>query len=161
MLRKLIAKINKTVSERRAAPRHNFHIPIRIWFESIHKTENPHSTNNNHTAWGETRDLSLSGIGFFVPSIRIQENYLVGESRPLNVELDLPGGKLQMQVIGRRYEQTGEHLSISRYLIGASISQISPENFEVYKQFLLGDKKASVKAPTFELEVDKGQAVKS
>jgi len=154
MLRKLIAKINQTVSERRAAQRHNFQIPIRIWFESIHKTENPHS--NNHTAWGETKDLSLSGVGFFVPSIRIQENYLVGESRPLNVELDLPCGKLQMKVIGRRYEQTGEYLSISRYLIGASISEISPENFEIYKQFLLEGKKSAVKAGALELEIDKG-----
>lgn len=156
MLRKLIAKINQTVSERRAAQRHNFHIPIRIWFESIHKTENPHATNNNHTVWGETKDLSLSGVGFYVPSIRIQENYLVGESRPLNVELDLPGGKLEMKVIGRRYEQTGEHLSVSRYLIGANISEISPENFEVYKQFLLDGKKSSVKAGALELEIDKG-----
>lgn len=157
MLRKLIAKINKTVSERRAAPRHSYQIPIKIWFDSIHKTENPHSTNGGSlTAWGETKDLSLSGIGFFVPSIRIQENYLVGGSRPLNVELDLPDGKLQMQVIGRRYEQSGEHLSASRYLIGASISEISPENFEIYKQFLLSGKKSSVKVGSFELEVDKG-----
>ncbi|MDQ6787292.1 MAG: PilZ domain-containing protein [Acidobacteriota bacterium] len=155
MLRKLIAKINKTVAERRAAPRHSFKIPIKIWFESIHKTENPNATNGSLTAWGETRDLSLSGIGFYVPSIRIQENYLVGESRPLNVELDLPGGKLQMQVIGRRYEQSGEHLSASRYLIGASISEISPENFEIYKQFLLSGKMSAVKAGSFELKIEK------
>lgn len=156
MLRKFITKLNKAVSERRAAPRHSFKIPIKIWFESIHKTENPHA--NSHTAWGETKDLSLTGIGFYVPSIRIQENYLVGENRPLNVELDLPGGKLQMQLIGRRYEQTGEQLSVSKYLIGASISQISPENLEIYKQFLLSDKKSTVKlkATTLELEVDKG-----
>jgi PilZ domain len=156
MLRKLIAQLNKSVSERRAAPRLGFRVPIRIWFESIHKTENPNSTNGSLVAWGETKDLSLSGIGFFVPLIRIQENYLVGENRPLNVELDLPGGKLQMQVIGRRYEQTGEHLSVSRYLIGASISQVSPENFEIYKQFLLSGKKTTVKARSLELEVDKG-----
>lgn len=141
MIRQLIARIKRNLADRRVAPRLAFQFPVKISLESIHKTENPHSKDEILTLWGETKDLSLSGIGFFVPSIRIREVYLVGGSRPLNLELDLPGGKLQIQVIGRRYEQTGELASKYRYLIGASISVISPEDFEIYKQFLHGDEK--------------------
>jgi hypothetical protein len=62
---------------------------------------------------------------------------LVGENSTLNVEIDLPDGKLKMQVSGQRYEQIGEHLSVSRYLIGASISKMSEESCDAYKYFLL------------------------
>ncbi len=41
-----------------------------------------------------------------------------------------------MQVVGQRYEQIGEHLSVARYLIGASISEMSEENRTIYEHFL-------------------------
>ena len=43
---------------------------------------------------GETVDLSRTGIGFVVPSIRAKEKYLVGQERHVNVEIDLPTGKV-------------------------------------------------------------------
>jgi hypothetical protein len=46
-----------------------------------------------------------------------------------------------MKAVGRRYEQVGEHVSTARYLIGASIEEISDENREAYNAFLrYGDK---------------------
>jgi hypothetical protein len=89
------------------------------------------------TVLGETRDLSNSGIGFIVSSIRIKENYLVGEERLLNAEIDFPTGKVRMRIIGQRYEQVGQHVSTARYLIGAKIVEISDEDREVYEHFLL------------------------
>lgn len=85
---------------------------------------------------GETRDLSRSGIAFIVPAIRIQENYLVGEGKTLNAELDLPGGKVQMQVVGMRYEQVGQHISSARFLVGAKIVKATDEVREAYEYFL-------------------------
>jgi hypothetical protein len=86
---------------------------------------------------GETKDLSVSGIAFVVSSIRIKENYLVGDGRVLNAEIDLPGGKISMKIVGQRYEPVeNEHLSASKYLVGASISEMTDENREVYEYFL-------------------------
>ena len=93
------------MSERIVPARYSFQVPIKIWFEPEYKTGKLQMPAENLFVWGETHDLSRSGIAFVVPSIRIKENYLVGAgTRPLNAELDLPNGRAQMQLSGRRYE---------------------------------------------------------
>lgn len=154
MIRKLIAVFSKSVSERRAAPRYDFEAPVKIWIEAsgggTGKLKMPVAESLFIT--GVTKDFSRSGIAFIVPSIRIRERYLVGESCALSVEINLPDGKLQMQVIGLRYEQIGEHLSVSRYLIGASIDRMSEENRESYEYFLRHGRKGKLKTVSLAVE---------
>lgn len=146
------------MSERVVPARYKFEVPIKVWFEpdeTTGKLKMPPATAENLFVWGETQDLSRSGIAFLVPSIRIKENYLVGGNRFLVAELDLPNGKTRMRVVGKRYEQVGEHLSVSRYLIGARIEHITPENMEIYDYFLKHGKRANANG-NFALRVDKG-----
>ncbi len=103
---------------------------------------------------GETKDLSKTGIAFIVSSIRLREYYLVGEQRTLNAELDLPNGKITMQIIGQRYEQVGLHLSETKFLIGATITKISEDARDAYEYFLSHGKKRGKE--TFALGIDKG-----
>lgn len=103
---------------------------------------------------GETKDLSKTGIAFIVSSIRLREYYLVGEQRTLNAELDLPNGKITMQIIGQRYEQVGLHLSETKFLIGATITKISEDARDAYEHFLSHGKKRGKE--TFALGIDKG-----
>ena len=146
MIRKLIQRFNRSMSERISPMRLKYEFPIKIWFEpdeAICKTARLKTpAEENLFIWGETQDLSRSGIAFLVPSIRIRENYLVGANRLLVAELDLPNGRAQMRLLGKRYEQIGEHLSVARYLIGASIERITPENLEIYDYFLKHGKPA-------------------
>ena len=152
MIRKFFAKFNKSLTERVVASRKKLHVPIKVWLEPDRSTGRLKLPSEKISIAGETTDLSTSGIGFIVSSIRIKENYLVGEGRTLNVELDLPEGKIQMQVVGQRYEQVGQHISTARFLIGASIARISDENREAYEHFLrYGDKR---KKGTLALGVD-------
>ena len=154
MIRKLVSKFSKSITERVVSPRKSYEIAIKIWFEPDTNTGRLKLPAENFVITGETRDLSRSGIGFIVSAIRIQENYLVGEGRTLNAELDLPEGKIQMQIVGSRYEQVGQHLSTARYLIGAKITKMSSENREIYEHFLRhGDKR---KKGSMALEIDKG-----
>ena len=76
-----------------------------------------------------------------VSSIRLQENYLVGENRILNAELDLPNGKISMKIVGKRYEQLDEPTSYGKFLIGAKIFHISNEDKEFYETFLINGNK--------------------
>jgi hypothetical protein len=154
MIRKLISKFNKSVTERVVAPRKKYEVPIKIWFEPDRATGRLKIPIENLVITGETKDLSKTGIGFIVPAIRIQENYLVGGGRTLNVELDLPSGKLQMQIVGMRYEEVGEHISTARFLVGARITQIAEEDREAYEYFLRHGNKR--KKGSFALGVDKG-----
>lgn len=136
MLRKLIAKFNRSMAERVVSVRYKRAVPIKLSFVPNGNTGKLDAPPKYVFITGETADLSNSGIAFFVSSIRIKENYLVGEGRALNAELDLPNGKVSMKIVGQRYEPVGEHVSTARYLVGASIEEISDENREAYNDFL-------------------------
>lgn len=141
MIRKLISKLNRSFNERIVSVRKDFHVPIKIWVEPDRQTGKLQLPVDNVSIMGETKDLSTSGIAFIVSSIRIKETYLVGEGRTLNAELDLPTGKVKMQIIGKRHEQVGQHISTSRFLVGAEITRISEADREIYEDFLLYGKK--------------------
>lgn len=141
MIRKLISKFNKSLARRVVSARHNYEVPIKIWIEPDRNTGRLQMSVENLSISGETNDLSETGIAFIVSSVRIRETYLVGEGRVLNAELDLPDGKVKMQIVGQRYEQVGQHISTAKFLIGAKIVKISAEDREIYAHFLQYGKK--------------------
>jgi len=136
MIRKLIAKFNRSMAKRVVSIRHKREVPIKLSFAPNKSTGRLDAPPIYVYITGETTDLSSSGIAFVVASIRVKESYLVGENRVLNAELDLPNGKVSMKIIGRRYEQVGEHISTARYLVGASIKEMTDEHRETYNVFL-------------------------
>lgn len=141
------------MAERSVSIRYRRAVAIKLSFEPNRNTDRLDAAPKIIYLMGETTDLSYSGIAFVVPSIRIKENYLVGEGRILNAELDLPNGKILMKVVGERYEPVGEHISTARYLVGASIKEITEANREAYDDFLrLGDKNG--RAGSLEFGVD-------
>lgn len=109
---------------------------MRVWFEP--EINSPHNQEiaKNMAMPGETVDLSRTGIAFLVSSIRDKERYLVGQERKLNVEIDLPSGKVTMQVVGRRYEKVGVHLSMEKFLVGAQIVRLESESNAAFDHFL-------------------------
>ena len=109
---------------------------MRVWFEP--EINSPHNQEiaKNMAMPGETVDLSRTGIAFLVSSIRDKERYLVGQERKLNVEIDLPSGKVTMQVVGRRYEKVGVHLSMEKFLVGAHIVRLESESNAAFDHFL-------------------------
>src|SRR5688572_17319940 len=119
MIRKLVSRFNKSVTKQIVAARREFHIPIKISITPDHTTGRLNMPVTEYSIRGETQDLSKTGIGFIVPAIRIKEYYLVGQDRPLNVEVDLPNGKIKLQMLGVRYEQINIHSSVSEFLVGA------------------------------------------
>lgn len=154
MIRKLFARFNSSLSERIVPHRFPFAVPVKLSFDSENVTGRLRLPTTNLFIAGETKDLSQNGIAVIVSSIRLKENYLVGEDRVLNAELDLPNGKIQMKIVGQRYEQIGEQLPASKYLIGAKITHISEEDKEVYEHFLKNGKKM-MQSKVLRLETDK------
>lgn len=136
MIREFFARFNKTVVKQVVSSRYPFEVPIKLTFERDNKIGGLKTPPVSLCISGETKDLSQSGISFTVSAIRLQENYLVGEDRVLNAELDLPNGKVSMKIVGRRYEQLGETNSAGKFLIGAKIEQMPPEHQEFYENFL-------------------------
>ncbi|MEJ7861770.1 MAG: hypothetical protein WKF90_09055 [Pyrinomonadaceae bacterium] len=136
-LRKLISKFDKSITERNIAQRHKYEVPITVSFEPVRKTRGLNLPIQKPLIRGETKDLSKTGIAFIVSSIRFNEDYLVGDGRCLDVELKLPNGKVEMQIVGQRYEQFGDkYNSAIKFLIGAKIVQMSEADKELYEEFL-------------------------
>ncbi len=141
MLRELVSRFSSTIAERRASVRRKYSVPVKVCFapeKSLVK-----GGCDEAFLSGETSDVSETGIGFVVSSIRIKEKYLVGQDRVLNVELDLSGRKVRMQVRGVRYERVGIHLSTERYLVGAAIVGVNEDDQEAYEHFLRNGHKAA------------------
>lgn len=155
MIREIVSKLHSLLAERSHATRRKFEAPIKIWFDLKPGVFHANSTAKGAFMTGETIDMSGTGIGFVVSAIRIKENYLVGQDRELNLELDLPGGKVLMKVIGRRYEKVGVHISTEKYAIGAEIVEMRKEDRAAYDHFLLHSRNLKkVAAGSLELEVD-------
>ncbi len=153
MIRKWASKFRKSVSKRVVSRRREYHLPIEISFEPDRNTGSLQRPINKLSVRGETCDLSETGIGFVVSSIRLREYYLVGEGRVLTAELKLPNGRIKMQIVGQRYEQVGQHASNTKYLVGAKIVQISEGDKDIYSSFLEKNKQ---KTGMLELGIDEG-----
>jgi len=136
MLRELINKLSRSVSEQMVPPRRPYAAPLKVWFDPDVPTERAMDAARSACILGETVDMSRNGIGFNVPFIRVKEKYLVNQHRVLNVEIDLPTGRVSMRVVGRRYEKVGMHSSVERFVVGASIESISTTDKEIYESFL-------------------------
>lgn len=154
MIRKLVSRLNRSVTKQIVAQRKELHLPIKISIAPDRMTGRLNGTSPEpFSIRGETKDLSKTGIAFVVSAIRIKEYYLVGENRTLTAEIDLPDGtKVKMNVIGQRYEQINIHDSVSEYLIGTKISQMNETDREVYEDFLKNGAKS--KAGILQLKTD-------
>jgi PilZ domain-containing protein len=143
MLRELVSRFSSTIAERRASVRKKLSVPVKVCFSP--EKGGLRSSCDDLFLSGETADISATGIGFEVSSIRIKEKYLVGQDRLLNVELDFAGTKVRMQVRGCRYEKVGIHLSTEKYLVGAVIVNVTDEDKSVYEHILANGYKSSGK----------------
>ena len=73
---------------------------------------------------GFTRDISESGLGLIVPSIRVGDRYLIDKDCKLRVVLlDLPTGEIEIYATPVRYQPLQE--SEEGHLIGVEIVSIS------------------------------------
>lgn len=155
MLRELASRFSVSWIQRRASVRKNFQVPVKVCFAP---EKNPHNITTSCEELflsGETVDLSESGIAFVVSTIRIKERYLVGQERILHVEMDVAGKKIQMRVLGKRYERVGIHASTEQYLVGAAITEMSDDDRTKYEYFLRNGKKLLKTAgvPAFEMGI--------
>ncbi len=136
MLRKFIQKFNKSVAKR-VNLRKELNVPIAVSIMPDRESGRLQMPVPKQIIKGETLDLSDSGILFSLSAIRLDGYYLAGEGRTLKAELSLPNGKIEMHIIGMRYEQKLDiHSSVSQFQIGAKIVKMTEEDRAVYDNFV-------------------------
>lgn len=154
MLRKLISKFNRSLTESMVSSRRRHTAPVKIWFEPEINSERAREIARSACLFGETYDISRSGIAFVVPSIRLKEKYLVGQDRTLNIEMELPTGHVHMKVMGRRYEKVGMHISTENFLVGANILSLDGLDKDHYETFLRRGHRSRRPTGSLELGID-------
>lgn len=102
----------------------------------------------------KTLKLGKDYISFTTPYIRFDDTYLAGEGRILDVELELPAGKVNLEIIGERYQRIGKRTSLAEYVVEAKIVYINPLEEVIYKNYLRhGDKLEEAKAENLVLGI--------
>lgn len=155
MIRELINRFSRTLRGQVVPARRHHKAPVKVWFDPDVNTERAREAARSACILGETEDISRTGIGFVVPVIRLKEKYLVGQERALNVEIDLPNGKVFLRALGCRYEKVGVHISVERFLVGATITSLEGTDKEIYDTFLkYGPRRLKNAARAVELGAD-------
>lgn len=130
LVRSVVSKFSRFVADRRGAPRVNVRLPFSI---SIHGTNG--NGGRERLLEGYTRDVSASGLGLIVHTVRIDSYYIFVDGRPRKLVLRLPGGAVTMLVLPVRSERLGD--SGAGYIIGAQITTIGEEDRRRYLEYLL------------------------
>jgi hypothetical protein len=112
LIRSIANRLREFVGDRRRAPRHRVRLPVVVSLLDERAGAPP-------TLAGHTCDVSTSGLGLVLPSIRIGERYLAGEGQTLRITLQLPHATARLYGTPVRYERLeGE----GGYLVGVRLA---------------------------------------
>ena len=144
VFRSLVGRFNESVRGYLKPRRRGVSLPIQISIQpdtqiivvNEELAENGHRKKRSYSIAGETSDISESGLSFIVPSIRLGGHYLVSEGLVLDLEIDLPNGKLKLKAAGCRYEQLGVGASVGNFVVGVRIVEMSENDRVLLKEYL-------------------------
>ena len=126
----LLQKLSRRlIYERRAARRRTSSVPARLRIRSGNRTSSFIDVT--------TRDLSTTGLSIEAPVVKVDGLHvydspdMVAPTR-LDIEIDLPSGRVPLVGETVRYDQLGPSL----YVLGVRIVEISDDADSVYGAFL-------------------------
>ena len=126
-LRSIASRVRGFVANRRSPPRVAIHLEVSLAL-SVAISGAPTGTGGkqNLHLTGYTRDISETGLGLIVPSIRIGGQYLVSEDRTLRIMLELlPDDAIEIYARPVRYTPLDEDAGATGYLVGVLITHIA------------------------------------
>jgi hypothetical protein len=139
LVRSVVSKFSRFIVDRRGAPRVSVRLPFSI---SIQGTNG--NGGRERLLEGYTRDVSASGLGLIVHTVRIDSYYIFVDGHPRKLILRLPDGPVTMLVLPVRSERLGD--TGAGYLIGAQITAIDEEDRRRYLEYLLSGLKPGRKS---------------
>lgn len=127
LIRSIAARVREYLGNRRRAPRYRVRLSVRV---SPVKAARPAriSAAESDALYGYTRDLSASGLALILPAIRINNIYLTGEDRTLEILIEHESEPIVIYGVSTRYEKLEEGAADKGYLIGVRITEMSPED---------------------------------
>ena len=123
LLRSIAGRLRVLVGNRRRARRYRVRLRAAVSLLDPKAAANGREAALTPPVDCHTCDLSATGLGLVVPSIRVGERYLTGDGRLLRVALELPSGTLVLRALPVRYERL-EDGTETGYLIGAHLTEL-------------------------------------
>jgi hypothetical protein len=114
LIRSIANRLREYVGDRRRAARHRLRLAVVVSLLDERAGAPP-------TLAGHTCDVSASGLGLVLPSIRIGERYLAGEGQTLRITLQLPHTTARLYGTPVRYERL-EGDGQRGYLVGVRLA---------------------------------------
>ncbi len=135
LARSLVSQLRRFVGDRRRATRKNARLSFTL--SLVGPAVKLNGSRQSASLKGHTLDVSMKGIALVVPTILLGEHHLIGENRKIKVQLELPKGAVEMQVLPIRYESLEEHKTETGYLIGAKIVEMAETDRERFAEYVL------------------------
>lgn len=129
LLRSIAGRLRHLVGDRRRAPRQRVRLAAVVSLLEERAGAPP-------TLAGHTRDVSTSGVGIILPSIRVGERYLAGEGLTLRVLLRLPETQARLYGTPVRYERLDPEGPEQGYLLGIRLTGGDERDREAYDAYL-------------------------
>lgn len=122
-MRSIFGRFYNFVGSHNHARRYQTHLPLNISLLDSKKSARGNPCRLNMS--GYVRDISQTGLSLVVPSVRLGNRYLTDGSLPLEVQVEMPDGRINIQVVPVRYDMFEENQAELRYAIGARIIKIA------------------------------------
>lgn len=135
LARSLVSQLRRFVGDRRRATRKKARLSFTL--SLVGPAVKLNGARPGAGLKGHTIDVSMKGIALVVPTILLGEHHLIGENRKIKVQLELPNGPVEMQVLPIRYESLEEHKTETGYLIGAKIVEMAEEDRQRFAEYVL------------------------
>ncbi|MBD0370462.1 MAG: PilZ domain-containing protein [Pyrinomonadaceae bacterium] len=135
LIRSIAGRVREYLGNRRRAPRYRIRLSVRV---SPVKAAMPArvSTTDGDALYGYTRDISASGLALILPAIRINNIYLTGEDRTLEILIEHESEPIVIYGISARYEKLEEDAADKGYLVGVKITEVSAEDRKRFNALL-------------------------
>src|SRR5260370_17472906 len=95
LVRSVVSRFSRFIVDRRGEPRVSVRLPFSI---SIQGTNGNGNGERERLLEGHTRDVSASGLGLIVQTVRIDSYYIFVAGRPRKLVLQLPIGPMHILV---------------------------------------------------------------
>jgi PilZ domain len=129
LLRTIAGHLRNLVGDRRRAPRYRVELAAVVSLLEERAGAPP-------TLAGHTRDVSQSGLGVVLPSIRVRDRYLAGEGQTLRIVLRLPDTQARLYGTPVRYERLDPEGPEHGYIVGIRLTGGDERDRAAYNAYL-------------------------
>jgi hypothetical protein len=128
LIRSIAARFREYLGNRRRSPRFKLRLSVRVTPVPSATPAARMSAAEPDSLYGYTRDASTSGLALILPSIRINNIYLTGEDRRLEILIENESDPIVMYGVTARYEKLEAEDADKGYLIGVKITEMTDED---------------------------------